>query len=178
MISIHIVTENEFICCKRSNQFLAKNNNKTETTEVLNDLINKKIFVKIKSIPYSAKENSIYNIFKDYLVTPNSIRFLRNKKGYFEGEAIIAFLSEQEAEKAYREKKGEMLFTQNLILELSNLEEFERFAFSEAFNYMSKILPEIIIPQNVFSSLFVCNFPLDYSKENVMKIFEIFNLVN
>jgi len=179
MISIHSITESEFTSCRKSSLGVGKSENKTERNSIIKEecFTTKKIFLKIKNIPYSAKENTICNYFKNYNVAENSIRCLRSKKGYFEGEAIIAFSSEEEVEKVFKEKNGELLYTQNLRLEYSNLGEYHEFAFSEAFNYTSKHLAEIVIPQEVTLTLFVCNFPLDYPKESILSLFEIFNLV-
>lgn len=180
MITLHIITESEFISCRKSSLALSRSATDKPNNNLINsedDLCTKKIFLKIKNISYSAKENTIFNIFKKYSVAENSIKFLRNKKGNFEGEAVIAFLSEEEAEKALKEKNGELLFSQNLRLEFSNFDEFEEFAFSGAFNYASKFLSEIVSPHEVYDTLFVSNFPLDYPKESVMRLLEVFNLV-
>ena len=66
----------------------------------------------MKNIPYSAKEHDIKNFFKNYFIAENGIKLLKNKKGNFLGEAVIAFMYEKDYEKALKEKNREMFLNQ------------------------------------------------------------------
>lgn len=71
--------------------------------------VNDKIFLKMKNVSYSAKENDIRNFFKNYLLVENGIKFLRNRKGNFIGEVAVAFMNESHCESAIKVKNKEML---------------------------------------------------------------------
>lgn len=93
--------EQDFMSCFESRVFLE------------NPVVSgRNIFIKIKNIPYTAKESDIKVFFKAYYIAENGIKMLKNKKGNFMGEIVMAFIYEKETEKAIKEKNREMLLNQ------------------------------------------------------------------
>jgi RNA recognition motif-containing protein len=60
----------------------------------------------MSKIPFSAKEETIRNFFKNYSIAENGIRLLVNRKGNSLEKAIITFTSVNECKKALEEKNG------------------------------------------------------------------------
>jgi RNA recognition motif-containing protein len=101
LIDCYEVSKNDYLNCKESQKFLNKPID-----------INDKTFLKIKGVSYSAKESDIKSFFKQYYISENGIKILKNKRGNSLGEAIIAFMYEKDYEKALKEKNREMLLNQ------------------------------------------------------------------
>ncbi len=138
---------------------------------------NKKIFLKIKNLPLSIKEDSIFRFFKNYIYMEKSVRFFLDKNGVFQGKAIIVFLNEEECEKAYKEKNSDILYNNKIILEYSNFYDFEDYSYSNSFYFLKNSLSDLIKPEQVPSSLIINNFPLGMPKNMIFDFFQIFNLV-
>ena len=62
-------------------------------------------------------------------------------------------------------------------MEPSNLILFEEFASSNSFYNTIKNVSEYVVPEIVCKSLFINNLPLEVTKEEILKMLEIFNLV-
>lgn len=98
LIDVEKCSESEFIS-------LSKNQGNLNLTD-------KKIFLKMKNTPNLIREDDIKHFFKKYYVTEKGIKMLKNRKGVFLGECIIAFLNEEQCSKALKEKNGETLMNQ------------------------------------------------------------------
>ena len=153
----------EFSICSRSIQFINKNiRNKP-----------KNIFLKISKIPQSSTELDIKNFFKNSLIVENGIRFNRHSS---HGEAIVAFETEDECFEALQKNNGRLLKNQSISLSESNLDEFEDFAGTMAFEYWMPILSELINTEDVKRSLYLFGFPLDITKHQILEYLSQFNV--
>lgn len=63
-------------------------------------------------------------------------------------------------------------------IESSKIEEYEEFASSNSFYLIVKNMAEYVTPDLVCRSLFINNLPLDITKEQILKILQVFNIVN
>jgi len=160
----------DFTNCQKNLKFKSRSPY-TDTVENTNH-----IFVKVKNLNYSMKEENIRKIFKEFIIAENGIKLMKNKKGNFLGEAMIAFCDPEEAGRAIREKNGETILNSLITVEKSNLDEFEEFASSNSFYATIKNLADYVTPENVQKCLYINNFPLDIDKEFLLKTFEIFNM--
>ena len=153
----------EFSICSRSVQFIHKNiRNKP-----------KNIFLKISKIPHSATELDIKNFFKNCLIVENGIRFNRHSS---HGEAVVIFETEDESFEAMQKNNGRLLKNQSISLSESNLDEFELFAGTMAFEHWMPILSELINAEDVKKSLYLFGFPLDVTINKILEFLSQFNL--
>ena len=153
----------EFLVASNSHKFSIKNiRNKHQN-----------IFIKISKIPQSSTESDLKNFFKNCLIAEDGIKFNRNS---IYGEAIIAFEDEDECFEALQKNNGRLFKNQSVSLCESNLDEFEEFASSMAFENWMPILSELITPEDVKRSLYLKGFPLDVTKNNILKFLEQFNI--
>ena len=153
----------EFSVCSRSIQFCNQ--------KIRNKHLN--IFMKISKIPQSSNENDLKNIFNNCSIVEYGIKFNRNSP---HGEAVIVFETEEECFEALQKNNGRLLKNQSIALEESNLNEFEEFSSSMAFEYWLPILSELIIPDDVKKSLYLMGFPLDTNKNKILKYLSLFNI--
>ena len=153
----------EFSVCSRSIQFCNQ--------KIRNKHLN--IFMKISKIPQSSNENDLKNIFNNCSIVEYGIKFNRNSP---HGEAVIVFETEEECFEALQKNNGRLLKNQSIALEESNLNEFEEFSSSMAFEYWLPILSELIIPDDVKKSLYLMGFPLDTNKNKILKYLSQFNI--
>lgn len=167
LINIIAGSNSDFINCEKNLKFLL---------ETIYDIKPSNIFVKIKNLNYSTNEETILRFFRDFQVAENGIKILRNKKGNFLGEVVVAFSYAEEAMRAIKQKNGETVFNSHVTLDLSCLNEFEEFAHSSSFYLTIKSLSELVIPEIVQRCLYVNNFPLDVDVKFLVKTFEVFNL--
>jgi inhibitor of KinA sporulation pathway (predicted exonuclease) len=168
LIEIVPSNENEYQSCLKSANF-------KEQSDYTN-LMNKKIFLKIKNLPYSAKEETIRQLLKSYSVAENGIKLLKNKKGNFLGETIIAFICEEEASRCLREKNGEAFLNQVISIEYSTFEEFELFANTNGFYSTMKNISDYVNPEIVTKSIFISGLPLGISKNDILNHLQVFNV--
>ena len=153
----------EFSVCSRSIQF--------SNQKIRNKHMN--IFMKISKIPQSSNEADLKNIFNNCSIVEYGIKFNRNSP---HGEAIIVFETEEECFEALQKNNGRLLKNQSIALEESNLNEFEEFASSMAFENWLPILSELIIPDDVKKSLYLMGLPLDTNKNQILKYLSQFNI--
>ena len=153
----------EFSVCSRSIQFCNQ--------KIRNKHLN--IFMKISKIPQSSNENDLKNIFNNCSIVEYGIKFNRNSP---HGEAVIVFETEEECFEALQKNNGRLLKNQSIALEESNLNEFEEFSSSMAFEYWLPILSELIIPDDVKKSLYLMGLPLDTNKNKILKYLSLFNI--
>ena len=153
----------EFLICSRSVQFMNKNiRNKPQN-----------IFLKISKIPQTTSELDIKNFFKNCSIAENGIRFNRHSS---HPEAIVAFETEDECFEAMQKNNGRLLKNQSISLSESNLNEFEEFAGTMAFEHWMPILCELINTEDVKKSLYLMGFPLDVTKNKILEFLAQFNL--
>ena len=153
----------EFSACSRSIQFCNQ--------KIRNKHLN--IFMKISKIPQSSNENDLKNLFNNCSIIEYGIKFNRNSP---HGEAVIVFETEEDCFEALQKNNGRLLKNQSIALKESNLNEFEEFASSMAFEYWLPILSELIIPDDVKKSLYLMGLPLDTNKNQILKYLSQFNL--
>ena len=153
----------EFSICSRSIQFCNQN--------IRNKHLN--IFMKISKIPQSSNENDLKNLFNNCSIVEYGIKFNRNSPI---GEAVIVFETEEECFEALLKNNGRLLKNQSIALKESNLNEFEEFASSMAFENWLPILSELIIPDDVKRSLYLMGLPLDVNKNQIVKYLSQFNI--
>jgi inhibitor of KinA sporulation pathway (predicted exonuclease) len=152
-----------------------KSANFTEESNLKN-LMNRKIFIKIKNLPYSAKEETIRQLLKTYSIAENGIKLFKNKKGNFLGETIVALNSEEEAARCLKEKNGEAFLNQVISIEYSNFEEFELYANTNGFYFTMKNISDYVNPEIVTKSIFISGLPLGISKNDILNHLQVFNL--
>ena len=153
----------EFSICSRSIQFCNQ--------KIRNKHLN--IFIKISKIPQSSNENDLRNLFNNCSIVEYGIKFNRNSS---HGEAVIIFETEEECFEALQKNNGRLLKNQSIALKESNLNEFEEFASSMAFEYWIPILSELITPDDVKRSLYLMGLPLDTNKNQILKYLSQFNI--
>ena len=153
----------EFSVCSRSIQFCNQ--------KIRNKHLN--IFMKISKIPQSSTENDLKNLFNNCSIVEYGIKFNRNSS---HGEAVIVFETEEECFEALQKNNGRLLKNQSIALKESNLNEFEEFASSMAFEFWLPILSELIIPDDVKKSLYLMGLPLDTNKNQILKYLSQFNI--
>ena len=153
----------EFSICSRSIQFCNQ--------KIRNKHLN--IFMKISKIPQSSNENDLKNLFNNCSIVEYGIKFNRNSS---HGEAVIVFETEEECFEALQKNNGRLLKNQSIVLKESNLNEYEEFASSMAFEYWLPILSELIIPDDVKKSLYLMGLPLDTNKNQILKYLSLFNI--
>jgi hypothetical protein len=153
----------EFSICSRSIQFCNQN--------IRNKHLN--VFMKISKIPQSSNENDLKNLFNNCSIVEYGIKFNRNSP---HGEAIIVFETEEECFEALQKNNGRLLKNQSIALKESNLNEFEEFASTMAFENWIPILSELITPDDVKRSLYLMGLPLDTTKNQVLKYLAQFNV--
>ena len=155
----------EFLICSRSIKYTNNNiRNKPQN-----------IFLKISKIPQTTTELDLKNFFKNSSIVENGIRFNRHSS---HGEAIVIFESEEECFEALQKNNGRLLKNQSISLSESNLDEFEEFAASMAFENWMPILSELINTEDVKRSLYLMGFPLDVTKNKILKYLAQFNINN
>ena len=153
----------EFSICSRSIQYC--------TQKIRNKHLN--IFIKISKIPQNSNENDLKLLFNNCSIVEYGIKFNRNSS---HGEAVIVFETEEECFEALQKNNGRLLKNQSIALKESNLNEFEEFAASMAFEYWLPILSELITPDDVKRSLYLMGLPLDTNKNQVLKYLSQFNV--
>ena len=153
----------EFEICSRSTQFINK--------KIRNKHLN--IFMKISKIPKTSTENDLKNLFNNCSIVENGIKFNRNST---QGEAIIVFETEAECFEALQKNNGRLLKNQSILLKESNLNEYEEFASTMAFEKWLPILSELIVPDDVKRSLYLMGLPLDCTKNQILKFLAKFNV--
>ena len=153
----------EFSICSRSIQFCNQ--------KIRNKHLN--IFMKISKIPQSSNETDLKNLFNNCSIVEYGIKFNRNSP---HGEAVIVFETEEECFEALQKNNGRLLKNQSISLKESNLNEFEEFASSMAFENWLPILSELITPDDVKRSLYLMGLPLDTSKNQILKYLSQFNI--
>ena len=153
----------DFSVCSRSIQFTNQN--------IRNKHLN--IFMKISKIPQNSSENDLKNLFSNCSIVEYGIKFNRNSPI---GEAVIVFETEEECFEALQKNNGRLLKNQSIALKESNLNEFEEFAASMAFDHWLPILSELITPDDVKRSLYLTGLPLDTNKNQIIKYLSEFNI--
>ena len=153
----------EFSICSRSIQYCNQ--------KIRNKHMN--IFMKISKIPQNSNENDLKQLFSNCSIVEYGIKFNRNSS---HGEAVIAFETEEECFEALQKNNGRLLKNQSIALKESNLNEFEEFAASMAFEYWLPILSELITPDDVKRSLYLKGLPLDTNKNQILKYLSQFNV--
>ena len=155
----------EFAICSRSIKFSSQN--------VRNKHLN--IFMKISKIPHSTTESDLKNFFSNCSIVENGIKFNRHSS---HGEAIVIFETEEEYFEAMQKNNGRLLKNQSISLSESDLDEFEEFAGTMAFEHWMPILCELINTEDVKRSLYLMGFPLDVSTNKILEFLAEFNLNN
>ena len=163
IIELFDSNSHEFSICSRSIQFCNQN--------IRNKHLN--VFMKISKIPQSSNENDLKNLFNNCSIVEYGIKFNRNSP---HGEAIIVFETEEECFEALQKNNGRLLKNQSIALKESNLNEFEEFASTMAFENWIPILSELITPDDVKRSLYLMGLPLDTTKNQVLKYLSQFNV--
>ena len=163
IIELFESNSNEFSICSRSNKFISQNiRNKHQN-----------LFMKISKIPQSTTESDLKSFFKNNSIVEDGIKFNRHSSN---GEAIIIFETEEECFEAIQKNNGRLLKNQSISLSESNLDEFEEFAGTMAFENWMPILSELINTEDVRRSLYLIGFPLDISTYQIVQFLAQFNI--
>ena len=153
----------EFSICSRSNKFISQNIRHK----------NFNIFMKISKISQAITESDLKSFFKNNSIVEDGIKFNRHSSN---GEAIIIFETEEECFEAIQKNNGRLLKNQSISLSESNLDEFEEFASTMAFENWMPILSELINTEDVKRSLYLFGFPLDVNTNQIVQFLAQFNL--
>ena len=153
----------EFSVCSRSGAFINKNIRKNSEN----------IFLKISKIPQTTSELELKNFFKNSSLAENGIRFNRHSS---HGEAVVIFETEEDCFDAFQKNNGRLFKNQSISLSESNLNEFEEFAGTMAYEHWMSILNELINTEDVKKSLYLIGFPLDITKNKILEFLAQFNL--
>ena len=153
----------EFSVCSRSFTFSNKNIRKNPEN----------IFLKISKIPQTTSELELKNFFKNSSLAENGIRFNRHSS---HGEAVVIFETEEDCFDAFQKNNGRLFKNQSISLSESNLNEFEEFAGTMAYEHWMSILNELINTEDVKKSLYLIGFPLDITKNKILEFLAQFNL--
>ena len=163
IIELFESNSNEFSICSRSNKFISQNiRNKHQN-----------LFMKISKISQSTTESDLKSFFKNNSIVEDGIKFNRHSSN---GEAIIIFETEEECFEAIQKNNGRLLKNQSISLNESNLDEFEEFAGTMAFENWMPILSELINTEDVKRSLYLIGFPLDISTYQIVQFLAQFNI--
>ena len=163
IIELFESNSNEFSICSRSNKFISQNiRNKHQN-----------LFMKISKISQSTTESDLKSFFKNNSIVEDGIKFNRHSSN---GEAIIIFETEEECFEAIQKNNGRLLKNQSISLNESNLDEFEEFAGTMAFENWMPILSELINTEDVRRSLYLIGFPLDISTYQIVQFLAQFNI--
>ena len=163
IIELFESNSNEFSICSRSNKFISQNiRNKHQN-----------LFMKISKISQSTTESDLKSFFKNNSIVEDGIKFNRHSSN---GEAIIIFETEEECFEAIQKNNGRLLKNQSISLNESNLDEFEEFAGTMAFENWMPILSELINTEDVRRSLYLIGFPLDISAYQIVQFLAQFNI--
>ena len=163
IIELFESNSNEFSICSRSNKFISQNiRNKHQN-----------LFMKISKISQSTTESDLKSFFKNNSIVEDGIKFNRHSSN---GEAIIIFETEEECFEAIQKNNGRLLKNQSISLSESNLDEFEEFAGTMAFENWMPILSELINTEDVRRSLYLIGFPLDISAYQIVQFLAQFNI--
>ena len=163
IIELFESNSNEFSICSRSNKFISQNiRNKHQN-----------IFMKISKISQSTTESDLKSFFKNNSIVEDGIKFNRHSSN---GEAIIIFETEEECFEAIQKNNGRLLKNQSISLSESNLDEFEEYAGTMAFENWMPILSELINTEDVRRSLYLIGFPLDISIYQIVQFLAQFNI--
>ena len=163
IIELFESNSHEFSICSRSNKFISQNiRNKHQN-----------IFMKISKISQSTTESDLKSFFKNNSIVEDGIKFNRHSSN---GEAIIIFETEEECFEAIQKNNGRLLKNQSISLSESNLDEFEEFAGTMAFENWMPILSELINTEDVRRSLYLIGFPLDISTYQIVQFLAQFNI--
>ena len=163
IIELFESNSHEFSICSRSNKFISQNiRNKHQN-----------LFMKISKISQSTTESDLKSFFKNNSIVENGIKFNRHSSN---GEAIIIFETEEECFEAIQKNNGRLLKNQSISLNESNLDEFEEFAGTMAFENWMPILSELINTEDVRRSLYLIGFPLDISTYQIVQFLAQFNI--
>ena len=163
IIELFESNSHEFSICSRSNKFISQNiRNKHQN-----------IFMKISKISQSITESDLKSFFKNNSIVEDGIKFNRHSSN---GEAIIIFETEEECFEAIQKNNGRLLKNQSISLSESNLDEFEEFAGTMAFENWMPILSELINTEDVRRSLYLIGFPLDISTYQIVQFLAQFNI--
>ena len=163
IIELFESNSNEFSICSRSNKFISQNiRNKHQN-----------LFMKISKISQSTTESDLKSFFKNNSIVEDGIKFNRHSSN---GEAIIIFETEEECFEAIQKNNGRLLKNQSISLSESNLDEFEEFAGTMAFENWMPILSELINTEDVRRSLYLIGFPLDISTYQIVQFLAQFNI--
>ena len=129
--------------------------------------------MKISKIPHTTTELDLKSFFKNSSIVENGIKFNRHSSN---GEAIVIFETEEECFEAMQKNNGRLLKNQSISLNESNLDEFEQFAGTMAFENWMPILCELINNEDVKRSLYLIGFPLDVTTNKILEYLIQFNL--
>ena len=163
IIELFESNSHEFSICSRSNKFISQNiRNKHQN-----------LFMKISKISQSTTESDLKSFFKNNSIVEDGIKFNRHSSN---GEAIIIFETEEECFEAIQKNNGRLLKNQSISLSESNLDEFEEFAGTMAFENWMPILSELINTEDVKRSLYLIGFPLDISTYQIVQFLAQFNI--
>ena len=163
IIELFESNSHEFSICSRSNKFISQNiRNKHQN-----------LFMKISKISQSTTESDLKSFFKNNSIVEDGIKFNRHSSN---GEAIIIFETEEECFEAIQKNNGRLLKNQSISLSESNLDEFEEYAGTMAFENWMPILSELINTEDVRRSLYLIGFPLDISTYQIVQFLAQFNI--
>jgi hypothetical protein len=163
IIELFESNQQEFSICSRSVRFTSQ--------KIRNKNLN--IFMKISKIPHTTTELDLKSFFKNSSIVENGIKFNRHSSN---GEAIVIFETEEECFEAMQKNNGRLLKNQSISLCESNLDEFEQFAGTMAFENWMPILCELINNEDVKRSLYLIGFPLDVTTNKILEYLIQFNL--
>ena len=163
IIELFESNQQEFSICSRSVRFTSQ--------KIRNKNLN--IFMKISKIPHTTTELDLKSFFKNSSIVENGIKFNRHSSN---GEAIVIFETEEECFEAMQKNNGRLLKNQSISLSESNLDEFEQFAGTMAFENWMPILCELINNEDVKRSLYLIGFPLDVTTNKILEYLIQFNL--
>lgn len=173
IIEIVDSNENDFNACLKSENFVKSSiyeSGRGKSQKIA------KIFVKMSKITSSVREEDIKVFFKNYTISENGIKMNKYRKGNPTGEAVIAFINENECKDVISRENGRLLMNQLITLEQSDIDKFEEYAASNAFSNWIKCLSEYITSEEVQRSLFIANLPLDATKEAIVNHLQLFNV--
>ncbi len=151
---------------------------KTEEEKDLPPKDHKNIFLKLKNLKENTKEKDIQRIFKGYNLCLNGIKFSGKKRKREENEegnfqAVIAFKTNEESQKALENEAEKIKNFTEAILEKSNLNEFEEMiSENKPWTPWNEIIPNYLnvtlSSREVKTGLLLYNLPLDCKPDDIM----------
>jgi len=132
--------------------------------------------LRLRGLPFSARHMDIKNFFYDYKIVRESVKFGRNFEGRKTGEAVVLFETQEEAQRAIKERQGQHIGHRWIELFLIHPDEYAGFDEKQLSNY-SVSLAKFITPQNKAKTLKLRGLPFNVREEEIVEFFAGFDIV-